>query len=89
MVKLMRGNKKASKNWEEAAYSYFKNGMTVRTPQYRYTKYFREEMPEVELYDHALDPYENNNVAKKHPKLIKKMDIILENMNTGIYENKH
>ncbi len=27
-------------NWTNVAYSYFRNGITVRTPQYRFTKCF-------------------------------------------------
>lgn len=89
MVPLINENLGKSDNWEEAAYSYFKTGMTVRIPNYRYTKYFRAEKLTFEVYEHATDPEENINVAAERPELVKKLDKILEKQNTGIYKNKH
>ena len=61
-----------SANWDNVAYSYFKQGITVRTDRYRLTKYFRTQEPTVELYDHQNDPYENHNVAGDHPDIIQR-----------------
>lgn len=77
------------RNWENIAYSFFNNGITVRTMRYRFTMYFRKEEPIVELYDHHQDPYENNNVAAAHPALVKKLMKIWERGNTGVYDNKN
>ena len=75
----------ASKAWKNYAYSYFNKGITVRTEQYRFTRYFRKETPDVELYDHQADPYENVNIATKRPELIKRLQPLLEKGNTGVY----
>ncbi len=42
--------------WENAAYSYFRQGISLRTRFYRFTRYFRTETPNVELYDHRTHP---------------------------------
>ncbi|MBO9153694.1 sulfatase [Chitinophaga sp. GCM10012297] len=71
--------------WRDLAYSYFKQGITVRTPRYRLTKYFRKEEPTVELYDHETDPYENRNIAAEQPDLVKKLMKDWEKGNTGVF----
>lgn len=75
-----------SKQWKDIAFSYFKNGISMRTARYRLTKYFREEQPVVELYDHKKDPYENVNIAASHPGVVKKLMDAWEKGNTGLYE---
>jgi iduronate 2-sulfatase len=77
-----------TRDWENAAFSYFNNGISVRTTQYRLTKYFRKEEPTVELYDHTKDPYENNNIATANPDLVKKLMKILEKGDTGVYDKR-
>lgn len=84
MVGLLRGE---DPEWEEAAYGYYNNGITVRVPGYRYTRYYRNEKPVVELYDHHNDPEENHNIASDVPELLLKFDKILEKGNTGLYLN--
>ncbi len=74
-----------SKHWKNNAYSYFNKGISVRTGDYRITKYFRKEMPDVELYDHKTDPYENNNIAASHPGIVTRLLPVLEKGNTGLY----
>lgn len=74
------------KRADRAAYSYFRNGITVRTGRYRLTRYFRDEQPVIELYDHQRDPYENHNVAKKRPRIVKKLLPLLNEGNTGLYD---
>jgi arylsulfatase A-like enzyme len=84
MVGLLRNP--STSTWKEAAYGYFINGITVRTDRYRLTKYFRNEMPNVELYDHQTDPYQNVNIANDHPELIEKLMPDWEKGNTGLYQ---
>ncbi len=72
-------------NWNNVAYSYYRNGISMRTQQYRFTKYFRKEEPAEELYDHIKDPYENNNTAEKHPDVIKRLLPVWKKGNTGLY----
>jgi len=73
-------------DWDAAAYSYFRNGISLRTADYRLTKYFREEEPVIELYDHHSDPYESKNIAADHPEIVKQLMPLLEAGNTGLYE---
>jgi len=42
----------------------------MRTERYRFTKFFREEEPKIELYDHLIDSEENKNIALENKKLI-------------------
>ncbi len=71
---------------EEVAYSYFNNGISMRTQQYRITKYFRSEMPIIELYDHTIDSNETKNIAAENPEAIARLMPILEKGNTGLYD---
>lgn len=56
--------------WEDAKFSYFNRGISLRTERYRLTKYFREQEPTIELFDHFEDPYESRNVAKELPQVV-------------------
>lgn len=78
--------KPRGKNWDNVAYSYFRKGITMRTPRYRLTRYFREEEPVIELYDHRTDPYENHNISGEHPELVETLMPLLEKGNTGLYK---
>jgi arylsulfatase A-like enzyme len=74
-----------SKEWRNTAYGYFKNGISVRTDRYRLNRYYRKEIPEFELYDHANDPYETVNIAPENSELVKQLLPVLENGNTGLF----
>ncbi len=76
---------KDDREWENPAYSYFRSGISIRTEQYRLTKYFRTEEPKIELYDHTSDPFENHNVAGEFPEVVARLMIKLEMGNTGLY----
>lgn len=78
----------ADQNWNDIAYSYFKKGITVRTAQYRFTRYFRNEEPAEELYDHRNDPYENTNIAQANPDVIRQLMPLWKKGNTGLYETR-
>ena len=71
--------------WEEVSYGYFMNGISLRTDRYRLTKYFRSELPNVELYDHHVDPFENKNIANENPQLVEKLMPVWEKGNTGLF----
>jgi arylsulfatase A-like enzyme len=83
MVDLMK--KPSLSAWQEATYGYFSNGISVRTDKYRFTRYFRSELPNVELYDHQADPYENRNIASEHPELVEQLMPLWEKGNTGLF----
>lgn len=74
-------------NWRNTAPSYWNNGYSVRTPDYRIMKYYRKEKPRVELYDHKNDPNETVNIADEHPEIIQKLLPLLELKNTVVDYN--
>lgn len=74
-----------NEDWKNVAYSYFRSGISVRTHRYRLTKYFREEEPVIELYDHKADPYENINIAEDHSAIVKKLMPLLEKGDFNIF----
>lgn len=69
----------------KVAYSYFRNGISIRTARYRLTKYFREEEPTIELYDHFVDANETVNIAQSQNDIVNKLMPLLEKGNTGLY----
>jgi iduronate 2-sulfatase len=73
-------------NWENVAYSYYNRGITVRNNRYRFTKYFRDKQPVIELYDHQNDPHEKHNVAAQQPEVVAKLNEIWEKGNTGVFD---
>ncbi len=73
--------------WEDASYSYFKNGISLRTDQYRFTKFFRNQKPEIELYDHQTDPNETRNIAAEKPEIVEKLIPLWQKGNTGLFSN--
>jgi arylsulfatase A-like enzyme len=69
----------------EVAYSYYRNGISLRTDSFRLTRYFREEQPMVELYNYYADPDERRNLAENYPAKVTGLLPILEEGNTGLY----
>lgn len=84
LVSIMKNQADQSKN---VAYSYYRKGISLRTQNYRLTKYFRDEEPMIELYDHVNDPFESKNIAAQNPKLVQELMPILEKGDTGLYNN--
>ena len=72
---------------KEASYSYFKKGITMRTGKYRLTKYFREEIPTIELYDLINDPDETKNIAENNKEIVNELIPLWEKGNTGLYNS--
>lgn len=68
------------------AYGYFKKGITLRTPEYRLTKYFRDEEPVIELYDHTGNKPEDKNIAGDRPEIVERLMPVLEEGDTGLYD---
>lgn len=77
-----------SSDWDNVAYSYFKKGISLRTQYYRLTKYYRTQMPDIELYDHRNDPCENENIAAKYPGITDSLRPTLQRGYTGLYESR-
>lgn len=84
LVDLMKNPKLQS--WRNTAYSYFNQGNSVRTSEYRLTRYYRSNGPEYELYDQISDPNETNNIAGPQLESLPKLKKLLEKGNTGIFE---
>lgn len=84
LTPLLAGKK--LKNSDNVSYAYFNNGISMRTSSYRLTRYFRNEKPVVELYDHVKDPFENRNIASKNPDLVQKLMPLWEKGDTGIFD---
>jgi arylsulfatase A-like enzyme len=68
------------------AYSYFNQGISVRTEKYRFTKYFRAQEPIIELYDHMNDPLETINIADESRGMVNDLEFILDKGNTGLFD---
>ena len=66
LMKIKNGEKRK----KNIAYSYWKDGISLRTNKYRLTKFFREEEPKIELYNHLLDSNENENIAHLNHELV-------------------
>ena len=73
--------------WRGTAYSYYNDGISLRTNRYRMTKYFRKQTPLIELYDHQNDPNETVNIASRRPEVIEQLMPVWEAGNTGIYQS--
>ncbi|MFT4567469.1 MAG: arylsulfatase A-like enzyme [Saprospiraceae bacterium] len=84
MMPLLESND--LEDWDNDAFSYFKQGISLKTPEYRITKYFRNEQPDVELYDHVLDPLESVNIAAEFPGIRDSLLVQLEKGNTGLFD---
>jgi arylsulfatase A-like enzyme len=86
LLPLMKNGKDEAR--EALAFSYFRNGISMRTDRYRLVKYYREEAPTLELYDHKNDPLETINIAYEQPQLVEELLVQLEKGDTGLYAEK-
>ena len=46
----------------------------IRTPEWKYFRHARNSQEEIHLYDLKNDPYENQNIAKEKPVIVKSME---------------
>ena len=72
--------------WEDAAFGYWDNGISLRTGRYRLNRYFREDEPVIELYDHYTDPDETKNVADENSEVVRSLLTLWEKGNTGLFD---
>lgn len=72
---------------KRAVYSYWNNGITLRTEQYRLTRYSNGENIEFELYDHKNDPNESINIAGSNPDIVQKLLPLLKEGNKGLIKD--
>ncbi|MCE7057947.1 sulfatase [Algoriphagus sp. AGSA1] len=71
---------------ENLAFSYFNKGISMRNKRYRLTRYFRNENPVIELYDHNLDSLESKNIAEEKPEIVEQLMRLWEKGNTGLFD---
>ncbi len=83
LVPILKGKKNSR---VDLAFSYFRNGISMRTPEYRFTVYYRRGKKVYELYDHTSSNIESVNIAGQNPELVDSLLTLWENGNTGIYE---
>jgi arylsulfatase A-like enzyme len=72
---------------KDSALGFWKDGVSIRTDSYRLTKFFREEKPKIELYNHLSDPDENHNIAADQKKIVDSLTLVLESKVPGFYSN--
>ena len=70
---------------QNLAFSYFNNGISLRNERYRLNRYFREEEPVIELFDHQADPWESKNIADQNPDIVEQLLPLWEKGNTGLF----
>ena len=65
--------KPKTRKWEDAAYSAFGAGGSVRVPGYRLTRYYHKGKWHDVLFEYKNGRYETENIAEKHPEIVKKL----------------
>ncbi|MFC4873178.1 sulfatase [Negadavirga shengliensis] len=73
---------------ENLAFSYFNRGISMRNERYRLTRYFREQSPVTELYDHQADPWESKNIAEENPEIVEQLLPLWKKGNTGLFDRQ-
>lgn len=73
------------KNWKDVAYSYYRAGMSVRTPEYRMARYFAEDNVITELYQYGEDIFERKNIAEERKDVVDELLPLWEEGNTLAY----
>jgi arylsulfatase A-like enzyme len=69
------------------AIGFWRDGISIRTDRYRLTKFFRDEEPKIELYNHLMDPQENRNIAAEQQKKVDSLMPVLEQATPEFYLN--
>ena len=77
--------KNGSAEEEKPAYSFWQNSLSIRTNRYRLSKFYRNKKILFELYDHLVDPEENNNIAADRPDIVRKIQPLLELKEPSFY----
>lgn len=68
--------------WKQVAFSRWKNGWSIKTDRYRYTEWYDDqgEVSERMLYDHTIDPHENENISEypENSDLVSRLSYMLQ-----------
>lgn len=73
--------------WNDVAYSYFRNGISMRTNQYRLSRYFTKEEIITELYEYNQDIFERKNIADENSEVLTSL-IPLWEKGSAFWENR-
>ena len=66
------------KDWNDVAYSYFRNGYSLRVPDYRLSSYDKKGEKIVELYQYGKDRVEKKNISSENPKVVQELMPLLK-----------
>jgi len=75
-----------SKAWNDVAYSYYRTGMSMRTPEYRFSRYSLENETITELYEYKQDLFERKNIVDEKQQLVNVLLPLWEKGNTLGYK---
>ena len=75
-------NNPDDKYWKDVAYSYFNNGISVRTPVYRLGRHFYKDEEITELYRYDEDQFERKNIADEMGDVVESLLPLWEEGNT-------
>ena len=75
-------------NLQQTGEYWLKRSLTsgINSARYRLTRYFRDQEPVIELYDHVTDPNETVNIAEERPDVVERLMMLWDRGNTGLYE---
>lgn len=63
-------NSPQDQNWNDVAYSYFRKGISMRTPKYRMGRYFMNSEIITELYNYDQQLFERKNIAYEEQDIV-------------------
>jgi len=72
-------------NWNDVAYSYFRKGISMRTPRYRMGRYFINSKIITELYMYEHQLFERKNIASEEQDIVNGLLPLWEKGNTFNY----
>lgn len=71
--------------WTDIAYSYYRGGISMRTPEYRMGRYFVDEEVITELYQYNHQLFERKNIANEKEDIVNELLPLWEKGNTLNY----
>lgn len=63
-------NSKNDPKWDDVSYSYFNNGISMRTPEFRLARYFNNGNVITELYHYEQGLFEKKNIANERQDIV-------------------
>lgn len=66
-------NNPNDRSWEDVSYSYFNNGISMRTSKYRFSRYEKQGKTITELYEYEKDRVERKNIAEENKDVVERL----------------